>query len=308
MGGLVKLCRCPVHPRYSECVLHTQSDDITMETTRSRTRTAGFVVPMVNPVTVPHPLWRDVDLYIAERRHNFRLQCAGYHQRVKKFCGAVCISETSATVITEVLRRSPAYGTGDEVDWSVVTTVSQIKLRRCRSRRQCSTRIVGGLQARTCRTHSARRQRISRCGDENVAQAGLREDIVMCVVHFETEILVRYDLRGEAVIMTVLEVIHQRVVVLAVEIVAGHREVDPPGRFHTGAGSHVIDMVGRFTGVGIAGRICVGGFPIEGVKVHVEPEYARRREHCAEQQTVLVPGQVVTGIDDVAVIEPPSRG
>ena len=70
----------------------------------------------------------------------------------------------------------------------------------------------------------------------------------MSVVDVEAELLTGNDLRREAVIMTVFEVIHQRIVILALEDIAGHREVDPLGGFHTGAGSHVIDMVGRFHG------------------------------------------------------------
>src|SRR4051794_24005459 len=100
MVGPQTTLRVQVHPLYSECILHTQSDDITMKGARSRTRTARFAVPMVNPVTVPRPLWRDVDLQIAEGRHNFRLQCAGDHQRVKKFGRAVCLCEAAATVET----------------------------------------------------------------------------------------------------------------------------------------------------------------------------------------------------------------
>ncbi len=104
-GWTGKALQCPAHPCYSECVPHTQSDDITMKTTRSRTRRTGLIVPVVNPVTVPCPLWRDVNYQIAEWRDDLRLQCARNHQRIEKFSSAVRVRNASATVITEILRR-----------------------------------------------------------------------------------------------------------------------------------------------------------------------------------------------------------
>ena len=129
----------------------------------------------------------------------------------------------------------------------------------------------------------------------------------MRIVQVETELLSRDDLCSEAEIVTVLEVIDQGIVVLALKVVArSQRKLIHLAGFTSSASPHVIDLVRRFTGVGVAGCVRIGGLPIHRVQIDVKPESVRRRHHCPEQQTVLVPGEIVAGINDIAVVEAPA--
>src|SRR3569833_535064 len=103
-----------------------------MEISRSRPRTACLFVSMVNPVTMPRPLWRDIHNQIAEGRYDFRSQCTWHHQRIQKLGIAAVVRQSRTAVEPEVLRRRVSERAREESRRDTVSPAPKVELRCCR--------------------------------------------------------------------------------------------------------------------------------------------------------------------------------
>src|ERR1035437_5615219 len=163
-------------PRFSECVLHTQGDDISVEVARRRTVTAGVRVTLVIPVRVPRPLRGDVELEVGKRRHPLRSQRSRNLQGAEQFCLAAYGGYMGAAIQVKALVGSPVDGPRDKGRGRGVVSVDaqQVAGRGC---------IGGGRHAGASVAVSVGRLR----GRTQIAQVGPGVDHIASDVEVETD-------------------------------------------------------------------------------------------------------------------------